>query len=171
MTSEYIGYQTFERRSPSFAVLDALRRIVQVLRESSRRAELSAGISGAQLFVLEAINERPGCCINELSARTRTHQSSVSTVVSRLVERRLVRRRRAAADSRRLELVLTPLGRRALTTAPDAVQGQLIRTIERLPKASQQRLAHLLARILQGIDRTTRTPRMFFDDSGQIVRA
>src|ERR1019366_9428176 len=36
-------------------ILDALRRIVRDLRLSSREAERDAGISGAQLFVLQAL--------------------------------------------------------------------------------------------------------------------
>ena len=159
-----MGAHTSRRRPPSHDVLDALRRIVQVLRESSRRAEQHAGISGAQLFVLEAVNGRPGGCLNEVADRTGTHQSSVSTVVSRLVEQRLVRRRRARADSRRLELVLTPRGREVLASAPDTVQGHLIRSIERLPLASQRTLAELLAQVVRGVDRSTARPRMFFDD-------
>jgi tetratricopeptide (TPR) repeat protein len=63
-----------------------LREIVQALRESSRRAEQRLGISGAQLFVLEKLADAPSQSLNDLAARTFTHQSSVSTVVARLVE-------------------------------------------------------------------------------------
>jgi DNA-binding MarR family transcriptional regulator len=59
-------------------VLDAVRRIVQALRESSRQAERQVGLSGAQLFVLQKLAESPASSVNELAARTHTHQSSVS---------------------------------------------------------------------------------------------
>ncbi len=63
-------------------MLDAIRRIVQALRESSRAAEKRVGLSGAQLFVLQTLGESPGLSLNELAERTRTHQSSVSVVVT-----------------------------------------------------------------------------------------
>ena len=63
-------------------ILDSIRGIVQVLRESSRAAEERVGLSGAQLFVLQKLGEGGGASLNELAARTRTHQSSVSVVVS-----------------------------------------------------------------------------------------
>ena len=76
------------------AVLDGVRRIVQNLRESSRWAEKNLGMSGAQLFVLQKLAESPAQSLNALAALTHTHQSSVSTVVNRLVQRGLVTRTR-----------------------------------------------------------------------------
>src|SRR4051812_42336870 len=63
-------------------VLDDLRRIVRTLRTASRAAEVELGVSGAQLFVLKTLAVSPGIALNE---RTRTHQSTVSVVVKRLV--------------------------------------------------------------------------------------
>ena len=144
-------------------VLDSLRRLVQALRESSRRAEQQLGIGGAQLFVLEKLAETPSQSLNQLAARTHTHQSSVSTVVARLVDQGLVSRERAAADSRRLVLVLTARGRRMAAKTTGAAQERLIASIQRLPPRSRQQLALLLGRVV-GDMKTTQRPRMFFDD-------
>src|SRR5438046_715948 len=84
-------------------VLDAIRRIVQALRESSRLAEATAGLSGAQLFVLRTVAESPGLSLNDLAERTRTHQSSVSVVVTRLAHEGLVQKGAARGDARRVE--------------------------------------------------------------------
>jgi DNA-binding MarR family transcriptional regulator len=150
--------------APSRDILDSLRRIVQVLRESSRRAEQRLGISGAQLFVLEKLTEAPSQSLNELSDRTHTHQSSVSTVVARLVERGLVARQRSARDARRLELVLTARGRRMTVNTTGAAQDRLIRTIQTLPTRSSRQLASLLREVVSGMDALEHQPRMFFDD-------
>lgn len=152
---------------PAREVLDSLRRIVQVLRESSRRAEQQLGITGAQLFVLEKLAEVPSQSLNELAERTRTHQSSVSTVVGRLVERGLVMRQRSAGDARRLVLVLTARGRRVTANTPGVVQDRLIDTIEGLPPRSRKQLASLLRQVVSGLDAVERKPRMFFDDDGK----
>jgi len=53
-------------------VLDAVRRIVQVLRVSSRAAEKLVGLSAAQLFVLHRLEETQAISLNELAERTLT---------------------------------------------------------------------------------------------------
>jgi len=146
-------------------VLDSLRRIVQALRESSRRAEQRLGISGAQLFVLEKLAESPSQSLNDLAARTHTHQSSVSTVIGRLVAQELVWRKPAEGDARRLELVLTPRGRRLATQTTGAAQERLITAIRQLPPKSRDQLASLLRLVVKGMKTPPHKPRMFFDDA------
>jgi MarR family transcriptional regulator, lower aerobic nicotinate degradation pathway regulator len=144
--------------------LDALRRIVQALRESSRRAEQRLGITGAQLFVVEQLADTPCQSLNELAARTFTHQSSVSTVVARLVEEGLVSRHYADTDARRLELMLTARGRRLAAQTTGAAQGRLIGAVQRLPPRSRRQLGALLRRVVLAMDAADEMPRMFFDD-------
>src|SRR4051812_40175859 len=96
-----MGAHTIPRGSETRAILDAVRRIVRTLHESSRASEKSLGLTAAQLFVLHKLSDAPGLSLNALAAQTHTHQSSVSTVVSRLVERGLVLRTPAADDARR----------------------------------------------------------------------
>lgn len=145
-------------------VLDAVRRIVRTLHESSRAAEKTLGLSGAQMFVLQTLADSPGLSLNALAARTHTHQSSVSTVVARLVERGLVLRAAAANDGRRLELRVSAEGRRLVTRAPDAAQARLIDAIERLPAARRRVLARSLSALTATMDVDARAPVMFFDN-------
>jgi MarR family transcriptional regulator, lower aerobic nicotinate degradation pathway regulator len=160
----YMGAH-ISRDSSSQDVLDALRRIVQALRESSRRAEQQLGISGAQLFVLEKLADAPSQSLNDLAARTFTHQSSVSTVVARLVEQGFVSRQRSSGDSRKLELVLTGRGRRLAARTTGAAQARLIAAIQQIPAESRAQLSALLQRIVGGMNTPARQPRMFFDDT------
>src|SRR5438105_4636272 len=107
------------------AVLDGIRHIVRTLREASRAAERSVGLSAAQLFVMQRLAGTGSLSVNELAERTLTHQSSVSVVVAKLAQRGLVERQRAATDARRLEVSLTAAGRAALSRAPAATQDRL----------------------------------------------
>src|SRR6185436_16111705 len=75
-------------------VLDAIRRIVRALRESSRAAEGAVGIGAAQLFVLHRLAASPALSLNELAAGPFTHRGSGSVVVSRLVGGGLLTRTR-----------------------------------------------------------------------------
>lgn len=144
--------------------LDSLRRVVRALREAARSAELMFGISGAQLFVLHKLAEASyPISLNELARLTHTHQSSVSTVVTRLVEQRLVRRVRSERDARMLQLTLTPAGERLAGRAPDPPQDRLIEAIESLPARQQKALAEALASVAKAVG-AAKKPGMFFED-------
>jgi DNA-binding MarR family transcriptional regulator len=145
------------------AALDALRRIVQGLRLSAAQAERHTGLTGAQLFVLQQLAEAPAQSLNQLAHRTRTHQSSVSTVVTRLVARGLVSRRRDAADGRRLVLDLTPAGRALLADAPETAQNRLIAALERMPRARLQTLIANLERLVSALGMEAAPAPLFFE--------
>jgi DNA-binding MarR family transcriptional regulator len=161
------------RVSETRGVLDAIRHIVQVLRESARAAEQHVGVSGAQLFVLHTLAESAPLALNDLAERTHTHQSSVSAVVARLVERGLVRRAWSAADSRRLELSLTARGQQLVDGTPDtkaSAQARLIHAIDRLSGARRRMLASTLQELAQAVDAVDRIPPMFFEEHGRRSR-
>jgi DNA-binding MarR family transcriptional regulator len=150
------------------AVLDDLRRIVRALRESSRAAEREIGLSGAQLFVLRTLSRADrALSLNALAERTKTHQSSVSVVVTRLVRRRLVSRRKSDVDARRLEVALTGAGRALLEQAPGSVQDQLIRGVERLPGPKRRALAAALRGLVVSMQLDDRRADMFFESDDE----
>lgn len=144
-------------------ILDSIRRIVRALRTSSAQSERAAGLSAAQLFVLSRLDQTPATSLNELAQRTLTHQSSASVVVSRLVERGLVRRRRCGNDGRRWELSVTARGRAALKAAPRATQDQLIDVLLKMPQARLRTLAALLREVVEAAGMDGEAP-MFFED-------
>lgn len=147
-------------------ILDDLRRIVQVLRESSRATERKLGVSGAQLFVLKALSGSRAISLNDLAARTYTHQSTVSVVVKRLVDRGLVSRVTSPLDARRVELELTRRGRALLARAPRATQGRLIEGLEKLPRKERQALATALHHWVEAMQLDSEAPAMFFEEEG-----
>ncbi|HVZ78930.1 MAG TPA: MarR family transcriptional regulator [Gemmatimonadaceae bacterium] len=144
--------------------MNAVRHIVRALRVSSRMIETRMGISGAQLFVLQQLREKPAESLNELADRTATHQSSVSVVVRRLVERGLVARTTATADRRRVELSLTDAGRRLLAGAPVTVQEKMLEGAESLSAAERRQMADLLSRWVRASGLEDGEPPLLFDD-------
>ena len=147
------------------AVLDSIRRIVHALRVGSRAAEKTVGLTGAQLFVLYKLADGPALSLNELADRTRTHQSSVSVVVQRLVDRGLVDRARSEGDGRRLELHMTPAAHRLLANAPDIAQHRLILAIERMTPSSRRNLSQMLIHLTDELGSLDTAPMMFFEES------
>src|SRR5437764_4906014 len=112
-----------EADSPNvIRALDSVRAIVRALRLNTREIELKIGISLAQLYVLQQVAERPAESLNDLAERTATHQSSVSVVVRRLVDRGLVSRRSSTVDKRRAQIAATPAGHAVPKGAPRTIQ-------------------------------------------------
>jgi DNA-binding MarR family transcriptional regulator len=147
--------------------LDSLRRIFRALRISARRAERELGLSGAQLFVLQQLDEQAARSLNDLAERTRTHQSSVSVVVRRLVERGLVDRAKAPEDTRRIRLRLTARGRALLRRSRPAGQLQLIQAIASLPATKRRVLAQTLEYLVDNMRlRSSPADMMFVEVEG-----
>jgi DNA-binding MarR family transcriptional regulator len=142
--------------------LDAIRRIISVLRRSSRLAESEVGIGGAQLFVLQQLATAPAGSINELAERTYTHQSSVSVVVRRLVEQGLVELQPASEDRRRRELRLTRAGRRLVARSPVPAQIRLISGLRGLSGTQLRTLARLLNEVVRKMGAAGEPAAMLF---------
>ncbi len=147
--------------------MNAVRSIVRAQRINTRAIELKMGISLAQLFVLQQLAERPADSLNDLADRTATHQSSVSVVVRRLVERGLVSRTASLADKRRIEIAVTPAGRELLGDAPSTVSMELMAALQRMGRGDRDMLAVLLERWMReaNIDFTS-PPMMGEEDDG-----
>lgn len=132
-------------------VLDSIRRLVRLLRLQDRAAQAKVGLSSAQLFVLAELGKVSSLSLNELADRTLTDQSSVSVVVTRLVDAGLVSRGRAADDARRLELSLTRAGRTALQKAPPVAQEQLLAAVEKMAATDRRKFADAFAALVEEI--------------------
>ena len=136
-------------RADVVRVVDAIRSIIQTLRISGRAVEHELGISSAQLYVLQALAERPDQSINELAYNTFTHQSSVSMVVSRLVANDLVRRNQSRGDARRVSISLTPAGRAVVRKAPHTAQTRLIAGLQTFSRSELRVLGDCLEAVAE----------------------
>ena len=129
------------------AALGGLGRLVEVVRRSERALEQELGLSGAQLYVLRLLASGPAQSLGNLAARTGTHQSTVSVVVSRLVAHGLVAREMSVMDARRVTLALTPAGRAMVRRAPAPATERVAGALARLPRRDRRLLAQLLEQL------------------------
>ncbi len=142
-------------------ILDALRRIVQVLRLSAAKAE-KAGVSGAQLFVLQQLVSGP-LSIAQVAERTHTDPSSASTLLKRLEARELIQRGQAKDDQRRAEVRLTSRGKTIAKRAAPLAQTQLFSALAKLPKGQQRALARGLLALTAAMGLPAAAP-LFFEE-------
>lgn len=145
-------------------ILDSIRRLVRLLRLTDRAAQSELGLSGAQLFVLHELGRSPSLSLSELAEKTRTDQSSVSVVVTRLVESGYVTRDRDKRDGRRLVLNLTKSGKAVTDKSPPAAQEKIIEALERIPAADRKRFADVFSKIIEELGESTAEAPMLFED-------
>jgi DNA-binding MarR family transcriptional regulator len=153
-----------QRQEDARAIVDAVRILFSEIRVFSHEVEARQGISGAQFFVLQQLAEGGELSINDLAARTRTHQSSVSVVVARLKEGGLVVARPSKEDRRRLGVALTAKGTRVVRGEGEPLQVSLFAALDRLPLATHQQLAHGLRAWLDEVGLQRKVAPMFFEE-------
>lgn len=141
-------------------VMDALRAMVRVWRVESPAIERLLSISLAQLWVLRRLNEGAIESLTGLAAEAGTHQSSMSVVVRRLVERHLVIRVPDPRDRRRQRLELTDAGRDLVQKAPATFDMNLVGALHQMAPESRAALAVLMREWLldAGINPKKRLP-------------
>lgn len=145
-------------------ILDSIRRLVRLLRLTDRASQTELGLSGAQLFVLHELAKTPAMSLSELAEKTRTDQSSVSVVVSRLVEGGYVMRDRDRRDARRLVLTLTKTGRAVAEESPPAASEKIIEILERMQPPDRRRFADIFSRIIEDLGESRGVAPMLFED-------
>lgn len=124
----------------------ALRRINRVLDIQSRDSERSYGLTSTQCLILREIRQHGALTVGGLAHQISLGQTTVTEIVNRLEQRKLLRRQRATDDRRRVLLTLTAAGQRAADTAPSLLPDNFLLGFNALPAAER---AALLAALQQ----------------------
>ena len=143
-------------------MMNALRRIVRMIRLAEGA---NPDLSAAQRFVLHSLAAAPASSVAELAGRTLTDQSSVSTVVAKLVTKKLVARTPSATDRRRTELRLTAAGSRIVKSSPVLPQTRIVDAVSAMPAKPRAELVKSLGRLVTAIGANDLEPRMFLEES------
>ena len=130
-------------------VLGEFRIIYGAVRGQHRDIESSCGISGAQLWILREIGDRPQVGISELARHLSIHQSTCSLLVEKLVARRYVQRTKSDDDNRRVGLALTKRGISCLAKAPGPAEGLLPKALSELSPSTLRKLRQDLQNVVE----------------------
>ena len=136
-------------------VLRNLRMVFHTVRGHFREIERVAGVSGAQVWALAVVHDRPGIRLGELAKAMDIHQSTASNLVKPLVEQGLLEAVRPDGDRRILELHVTAPARAVLRRAPAPAAGVLPDALSKLSHETLARLERDLGALLAllGTDR------------------
>ena len=144
--------------------VDAFRRILRALRLASGQTEATAGISAAQLYVLQALGDGTDASLSQIAVRTMTDRTSVAAVVERLVTAGLVKREPSVLDRRRASICISAKGRSVLRRAPQSPTTLLVAGLEDLDGRTLASLAAGLAALTAAMGLIGKPAGMLFDD-------
>jgi DNA-binding MarR family transcriptional regulator len=129
-------------------IVDNIRRVFQVISDSSRKAERETGLTGPQLWAIKIVAEGAPIKVSDLARRMYLHPATVVGILDRLEKRGMVTRTRSLADRRVVEIELTEGGKNAAVQSPEVAQGLLVRGLETLPEGKLLHLAEGLEQLV-----------------------
>lgn len=128
--------------------LIALRRILRATELYSRDLAQSAGLTPAQLRVLQITASKGGTATPKaLATQMGISQATVTALVDKIVARGMATRIRSETDRRQTNVVLSPKGEAAIQQAPDALQQRYVKAFEQLEDWEQMQLLASLERV------------------------
>jgi DNA-binding MarR family transcriptional regulator len=136
------------RSDGAVRVLRKLRLVFHTVRGHFHEVERKAGVSGAQVWALGVVRDRPGIRLGELATALDIRQSTASNLIKPLVEKGMLAVLRPDCDRRIVELRITPLARTVLRKAPLPVTGVLPHALGKLPAEKLTRLDRDLDELL-----------------------
>jgi len=127
--------------------LIALRRILRATELYARDLAQAAGVTPAQLRVLQIVGEKKDPTAKTLANQMGVSQATVTALVDKLVARGVVERLTSSLDRRQTNITLTQLGEDVLEEAPDALQQRYVRAFTDLEDWEQAQLVSSLERV------------------------
>jgi len=149
--------------------LISLRRILRIADIQSKKLAKDAGLTTSKLLVLQYLDEQGEATIGQIAQEVSLTQATITTLIDRLQEIHLVRRKRSTSDKRKVYVSLTEVGKAALTRAPTALHDKFAESFEALEDWEQMQIAAVLKRLsaLLGAERIDAAPVL---DIGSIDR-
>ena len=129
-------------------VLKQFRSIFNTVKQHFQQVESTCRISGAQLWALAVVVRQPGLRVSELAKAMAVHQSTTSNLVERLVELKMVEKRRSENDQRVVHLHPLPAGISLIHQAPQPVEGVLPEALAQLSAENLAELHEILDKLL-----------------------
>jgi len=122
----------------AWQLTELVTRLRRVLRASIRSEYPWEALPMAQVELLQRLREEPGLRLNDLAARHRLANNTVSVLVQQLVTAGLVARGPHPDDRRAVQLTLTDDGARMLADWQAAHERRLAAALGRLVSADRQ---------------------------------
>jgi DNA-binding MarR family transcriptional regulator len=138
--------------SPHLDILKKIRIVIRAAQRHSAWIEQQCGVNGAQLWIMQELNDAPGIRVGDIAHRLAIHQTTASNLLDALQKRALVVKARDPEDQRVVRLVLSEQGAALLHHAPKPAQGLLPEALRQLDEPCLAQLDQGLQCLLERID-------------------
>ncbi|AJE45072.1 MarR family transcriptional regulator [Celeribacter indicus] len=132
--------------------LIALRRILRATELYERDLAQAAGLTSAQLRVLQLVGAEGSTTPKELASRMGVTQATITALVDKLVARDMVKRVPSIEDRRQTNVTITDEGNSRLADAPDALQQRYVKAFSAMADWEQAQLVASLERVAAMLD-------------------
>lgn len=137
------------------SVLDFLRLLWSIehgLQSTSKRMRTTLGMTGPQRLVLRVTARSPGISAGEVAHVVRLHPSTLTGVIQRLVDKRLLIRERDPRDTRRVRLHATPRAKRMISNSGGTVEAAVQAALRRLPAVRVRHARQVLLAVAEALE-------------------
>lgn len=141
------------RLGKTLRFMQQLWALAHALDARSKRMQREIGITGLQRLVVRIVGRVPGIGAGELASVLHVHPSTLTGVLARLEERRLVERTVDEEDARRVRLVLSPRGRDIDQDHSGTVEAALRRALARCDPEVVEATREAIATIIEELER------------------
>jgi MarR family transcriptional regulator, organic hydroperoxide resistance regulator len=142
-------------------VLEFMRLLWSIdhgLQTTSKRMEVTLGITGLQRMVLRLVGRFPGIPAGRLAHLLHVHPSTLTGVLKRLEDKGLLARGADPLDARRALFTLTPRGRALDVPSTGTVEAAVQRALQRVSGAKLATAREVLNALSQELGNGEVTP-------------
>jgi MarR family transcriptional regulator, organic hydroperoxide resistance regulator len=127
--------------------------LVHALAVRSKRMGRTLGVTGPQRLVIRVLGQSPDATAREISDVLGLHPSTLTGVLARLENQRMIQRKVDRVDRRRVRFRLTPAGRRIDRERKGTVEAAVRRAMGRADPAMISQTEALLALLVAELAR------------------
>lgn len=143
---------------PSLDFMRQVSALNHALERLSSRMERTLGITAQQRLIVRCVGKYPGITAGQLATLLHLDPGTVSASLKRLVDRRLLERRRDPRDKRRVALGLTPTGREVDRPTEGTVEDAVRRLLAEASEAQVDTTKAVLSRLSRLLESTGAGP-------------
>jgi len=127
---------------------------VHALDVCSKRMMQTIGVTGPQRLVIRLVGQKPGSTASDIATMLGKHPSTMTGVLARLEERRLITREVDPTDRRRALFTLTAAGKRIDRERRGTVEAATRRALARIKPQELQATLSVVATLVEELERS-----------------
>jgi DNA-binding MarR family transcriptional regulator len=140
------------RHDPVLQFMQLMWAVDHKLQSVSKRMTTRIGLTGPQRFAVRCIGRRPGLAAGELAAILHLDPGTVTGILKRLEEARMIARKQDSSDGRRMRLTLTAAGRAVDRRSAGTVENAIKRVLASASSSEVAAAARLFRRLASELD-------------------